>query len=194
MDFNNLKRCFIIAEISANHCQSLDKALKMIRTAGECGVDAVKFQTYTPDTLTIDVDNKYFRIKNGSWGGQTLYQLYKKAYTPWKWFKKLKSEADNSGLVFFSTAFDRNSVDFLEDLGVPFHKIASFELVDLPLIKYAGKTGKPLIMSTGMAELTEIREAVDTARHAGAGGVILLKCISAYPADPADMNLKTIPI
>ena len=184
--------CFIIAEISANHNQDLGLAISMIKKARECGVDAVKFQTYTPDTMTIDSDNKFFRIKHKKWGGQTLYQLYKKAYTPWNWFKKLKKAADDVGLIFFATAFDKTSVDFLEDLGVPFHKIASFELVDLPLIEYAAKTKKPMIMSTGMATIPEIRDAVNTAKKYGVRDVTLLKCVSSYPASPEDMNLNTI--
>lgn len=183
----------IIAEISANHGQDFDRAVKMIKVAKDCGADAVKFQAYTPDTLTIDADNKYFRIKHPQWGGQTLYELYKKAYTPWKWFKKLKKVADDLGLLFFATAFDRTSVDFLEELNVRFHKISSFELVDLALIEYAAKTKKPLIMSTGMADIDEIQAAVDAARRAGAKEIILLKCVSSYPANPADMNLRTIP-
>ena len=184
--------CFIIAEISANHNQDLGLAISMIKKARECGVDAVKFQTYTPDTMTIDSDNKFFRIKHKKWGGQTLYQLYKKAYTPWNWFKKLKKAADDVGLIFFATAFDKTSVDFLEDLGVPFHKIASFELVDLSLIEYAAKTKKPMIMSTGMATIPEIRDAVNTAKKYGVRDVTLLKCVSSYPASPEDMNLNTI--
>lgn len=184
---------FIIAEISANHAQDLNVAKKMIREAKRCGADAVKFQTYTPDTLTIEVDNKYFRIKHPEWGGQTLYELYKTAYTPWEWFSTLKKTADDAGIVFLSSAFDRSSVDLLEDLGVAGHKIASFELVDLPLIRYIAKTGKPLIMSTGMASLEEIREAVTAARRAGAKEVALLKCVSSYPANPREMNLRTMP-
>ncbi|MBF0594168.1 MAG: pseudaminic acid synthase [Candidatus Omnitrophica bacterium] len=187
------KNVVIIAEISANHGQSLPQALRLIREAKKCGADAVKFQAYTPDALTIDADNKYFRIKHPEWGGQTLYQLYQKAYTPFTWFKRLKREADDQGIVFFATAFDRASVDMLEEIHVPIHKIASFELVDLPLIAYAARTAKPLIMSTGMASLAEIREAVDTARKNGAKEVALFKCVSSYPADPAEMNLRTIP-
>lgn len=189
---NQKAKTFIIAEVSANHNQSLNRAIAMIKKAKECGADAVKFQCYTPDTMTIDCDNKYFRIKHPKWGGQTLYQLYQKAYTPWKWFKRLKSVADDLGIIFFATAFDKKSVDFLEDLKVPFHKIASFELVDLPLIEYAAKTKKPLILSTGMATLPEIKAAVDTAKRAGAKEVILLKCVSSYPAKPKEMNLQTI--
>ncbi len=192
MSFKGTNNCFIIAEISANHGQDLGRAIAMIKEAKRCGVDAVKFQAYTPDTITIDVDNKYFRVKHAKWGGQTLYQLYKKTYTPWNWFNKLKKTADDAGLTFFATAFDKTSVDFLEDIGVPFHKIASFELVDLPLIEYAAKTKKPIIMSTGMATIPEIRSAVNTAKKSGAKDITLLKCVSSYPAEPADMNLNTI--
>lgn len=192
INFNNLKKCFIVAEISANHNQNIDLAVKLIKKAKECGADAVKFQAYTPDTLTINADNAYFRIKHPKWGGQTLYELYNKAYTPWSWFKKLKKIADDSGIIFFSTAFDKTSVDFLESLKVPFHKVASFELVDLPLIHYMGRTGKPIILSTGMATAKEIEEAVSTARRGGTKGIILLKCVSSYPAKPENMNLKTI--
>lgn len=191
-EFMGKRHVFIIAEISANHGQKFENAARMIRMAKECQADAVKFQCYTPDTLTINADNKYFRIKHAKWGGQTLYQLYKKAHTPWKWFKKLKKIADDSGLAFFATAFDKTSVDFLEELGVPFHKIASFELVDLPLIEYAARTKKPLILSTGMASIGEIKEAVDSARRSGSKDISLLKCVSSYPANPKEMNLRTI--
>jgi len=185
--------CFIIAEISANHGQNFDRAVALIKKAKQCGADAVKFQAYTPDTLTINVDNKYFQIKHPHWGGQTLYELYKKAYTPWEWFEELKRTADDLGIIFFCTAFDKTAVDLLEEIDVPIHKIASFELVELPLIEYAAKTKKPLIMSTGMASIPEIEEAVDIAKKAGAKDIILLKCGSSYPARPEDMNLKTIP-
>jgi pseudaminic acid synthase len=191
--FRSNQRVFIVAEISANHGQNFARAVAMIKKAKECGADAVKFQAYTPDTLTIDCNSKYFRIKHPKWGGQTLYELYKKAYTPWKWFKKLKKVADDLGILFFATVFDMTSVDFLEELNVRFHKISSFELVDLPLIEYAAKTKKPLIMSTGMADICEIQEAVTTARNAGAKEIVLLKCVSSYPARPEEMNLKTIP-
>lgn len=187
------KGCFIAAEVSANHGQDLSRAIAMIKKAKECGADAVKFQTYTPDTLTIDSGSRYFRIKHPKWGGQTLYELYGKAYTPWTWFPALKKAADKAGITFFSTAYDKSSVDFLEMLGVPFHKIASFELVDIPLIEYAAKTKKPLVLSTGMADLGEIKEAVTVAKRAGAREVVLLKCVSSYPADPAEMNLRTMP-
>jgi len=193
VSFKNLKNCFIVAEISANHGQSFKRAVALIKKAKEVGADAVKFQCYTPDTLTINCDNKYFRIKHPKWGGQTLYQLYQKAYTPWDWFKELKKIAEDLGLVFFATAFDKTAVDFLEDLDVPIHKIASFELVDLPLIEYISRTKKPLILSTGMATLKEIEEAVDTAKKAGTKDIILLKCVSSYPARPEEMNLRTIP-
>jgi len=188
-----ISRCFIVAEISANHGQSFSRAVSLIRKAKECGADAVKFQAYTPDTITIDVDNRYFRIKHPQWNGQSLYQLYKKAYTPWKWFKRLKRIADDLGIIFFSTVFDKTAVDLLETLNVPIYKIASFELVDLPLIEYTAQSKKPLIISTGMATLLEIREAVNTARNAGVKGVILLKCVSSYPAKPEEINLRTIP-
>lgn len=184
---------FIIAELSANHFQKYDTALKLIKEAKKAGADAVKLQTYTPDTLTIDVDNKYFRVNHPKWGGQTFYELYKKGYTPWKWFKKLKKITNDLGMIFFSTAFDKTAVDFLEELEIPVHKISSFELVDLPLIEYVAKTRKPIILSTGMATVAEIYEAVNTARKYGAKDIILLKCVSNYPAMPEDMNLRTIP-
>ncbi len=182
----------IIAEISTNHGQNFNRAVSLIKEAKACGVDAVKFQTYHPDTLTIDVDNKYFRIKHPKWGGRTLYKLYRDAYMPWGWFKRLKKIADDLGIIFFSTAFDKTAVDFLEELGVSLHKISSFELVDLPLIKYMAETKKPIIMSTGMAIISEINEAVKTAKVAGTEDIILLKCTSNYPANAKEMNLKTI--
>jgi pseudaminic acid synthase len=184
---------FVVAEVSANHNQQFDLAVKLIETAKECGADAIKFQAYTPDTLTINADNKYFQIKHPQWGGQTLYELYQKAFTPWGWFKRLKKTADDIGITFLCTAFDKTSVNLLEELDICAHKISSFELVDLALIEYAAKTKKPLILSTGMAEIAEIREAVDTAREAGAKEIVLLKCVSSYPANPEEMNLKTIP-
>jgi pseudaminic acid synthase len=192
LKFKDFKTCFIAAEISSNHGQNFKRAVKLIKKAKECGADAVKFQACTPDTLTLDVKNKYFEIEHPHWGGQTLYQLYQKAYTPWNWFKELKKISDDLGILFFATAFDKTSVDFLENLNVPLHKISSFELVDLPLIEHISKTKKPLILSTGMATLKEIEEAVDTAKKAGAKDIMLLKCVSTYPADPKEMNLKTI--
>jgi pseudaminic acid synthase len=192
VNFKNLKNCFIVAEISANHGQDFNRAVSLIKEAKRCGADAVKFQCYTPDTLTINCNNKYFKVKHHKWGGQTLYQLYQKAYTPWNWFKELKKIAEDLGIIFFATSFDKKSVDFLENLDVPIHKIASFELIDLPLIEYIAKTKKPLILSTGMATLKEIKEAIDTAKKAGAKDIILLKCVSSYPAKPEEMNLITI--
>jgi len=193
ISFRKLKQCFIVAEVSANHGQDFKRAVALIQAAKKCGADAVKFQTFTPETMTLDVNNKYFRVDHPRWGGQTLYQLYKKAYAPWAWFKKLKKVADDAGIIFFSTAFDKSSVDFLQDLKVPFHKVASFELVDLPLIQYIAHTKKPLILSTGMATLGEIKKAVTAARKAGVKDLVLLKCLSVYPAEPEHMNLRTIP-
>jgi len=187
------QKVFITAGVSANHGQNFNRAVAMIKKDKKCGADVVKFQAYTPDTLTIDCGSKYFRIKHPKWGGQTLHELYKKAYIPWGWLKKLKKIADDSGILFFATAFDKTSVDFLEELNVRLHKISSFELVDLPLIEYVAKTRKPLILSTGMATISEIEEAVNTARGAGAKEIILLKCVSSYPARPEEMNLRTIP-
>lgn len=185
---------YIIAELSANHNQDYEQAVKLIHAAKEAGADAVKLQTYTPDTITIDCDNEYFRIGNGSiWEGRTLYDLYKEAYTPWEWQPKLKEIANDLGMELFSTAFDPTAVDFLEEMGVPIHKVASFEIVDIPLIKKMAKTDKPLIISTGMATLAEIDEAVTAARNAGCKEIALLKCTSAYPAPPEEMNLRTIP-
>jgi len=191
-NFNKNKKVIVVAEISANHSQSFKQAVSLIKEAKKCGADAVKFQAYTPDTLTINVDNKYFKIKHSEWGGQTLYQLYQKAYTPWSWFKRLKKIADDLGIVFFAAAFDKTAVDFLEELHVGVHKISSFELIDLPLIEYAAKTKKPLILSTGMANIKEINEAVAVARSVGSSGIMLLKCVSNYPADPGEMNLRAI--
>lgn len=184
---------YIVAEVSANHNQSLDKALQIVDAAYEAGADAVKLQTYTPDTLTLDCDNDYFRIQGTIWDGQTLYQLYKEAYTPWEWHYELKKRADDLGLDFFSTPFDNTAVDFLLKLGIPAFKIASFELVDIPLLKKIGATGKPVILSTGMASLAEIEEAVCVLKTSGAKEIALLKCTSAYPAPPEEMNLATIP-
>lgn len=185
---------YIIAEMSANHNQDFDQAVKTIHAAKESGADAVKLQTYTPDTITIDSEKEFFQIGKGTlWAGQRLYDLYKKAYTPWEWQPKLKEIADDICLDLFSSPFDHTAVDFLEKMEVPAYKIASFELVDLPLIWRVARTGKPIIMSTGMATLAEIDEAVRTAREAGARQIALLKCTSAYPAPPEEMNLRTIP-
>jgi N-acetylneuraminate synthase len=184
---------YIIAEMSANHNQSFDQAVEIIESAKEAGVDAVKLQTYTPDTLTINCGNDYFRIKGTIWEGKTLYELYSEAFTPWEWQPKLKAVANAIGIDLFSTAFDPTAVDFLEEMQVPLHKIASFEIVDIPLIEKMARTGKPLLISTGMATLEEIEEAVQAARNAGATQIALLKCTSAYPAPPEEMNLSTIP-
>lgn len=183
---------YIIAEMSANHSGSIERAKEIIRAAKESGADCVKIQTYTQDTLTIDCDNEYFHIDNGTWEGENLYNLYGKAYTPWEWQKELKEEADRVGIDFFSTPFDTTSVDFLEELGMEFYKIASFEMVDLPLIRYIASKGKPIVMSCGMATEEEIEEALEAIRETGNEQVAILKCSSAYPAISADMNLKTI--
>ena len=183
---------YIIAEMSANHAGSIERAKEIIREAKRCGADCVKIQTYTPDTLTIDCHNPYFQIESGTWEGENLYGLYGKAYTPWEWHKELKEEADRVGIDFLSTPFDNTAVDFLEELGMQFYKIASFEMIDLPLLSYVAATGKPIIMSTGMATLAEMEEAVETIYAKGNHNLALLKCSSAYPADPADMHLKTI--
>lgn len=184
---------YIIAEMSANHAGSLERAKEIIHAAKESGADCIKIQTYTADTMTIDCDNPYFNIDGGTWDGENLYQLYQKAYTPWEWQADLKKEAEELGLDFFSTPFDKSSVDFLEELGVEFYKIASFELIDIPLIKYVASKGKPIIMSTGMASLGEIQEAVDAVYSMNNPNLSLLKCTSAYPANYNDMNLLTIP-
>ena len=181
----------IVAEMSANHNRDFKEAVKIIRAAKKSGADAVKLQTYTPDTLTIKSDKKWFRITGGR--GQTLYDLYSKASMPWEWQPKLKAMADDLGIGLFSTAFDPAAVEFLEKMGVVVHKVASSEIVDHFLIEKMARTGKPMIISTGMATLNEIREAATVARNAGASQLILLKCTSAYPAPPEEMNLKTIP-
>jgi len=184
--------CYIIAEMSANHAGDLGRAIEIIHAAKEAGADCIKIQTYTPDTMTINCDKKYFHINDGTWKGENLYGLYQKANTPWEWHARLKEEAQKAGIDFFSTPFDKSAVDFLEDLGVEFYKIASFEVVDIPLIKYIASKKKPIIMSTGMATLGEIEEAVETIRSQGNDNFCLLKCSSAYPAVPEQMNLKTI--
>jgi len=184
---------YIVAEMSANHDQDFDQAIKIIEAAKDAGADAIKLQTYTPDTLTIDCDKAYFQIKGTLWHGHTLYNLYGEAYTPWEWQPRLKKITNDLGLDLFSTPFDRTAVEFLEEMNVPAYKVASFEIVDIPLIQYIASKGKPMIMSTGMATLAEIEEAVQAARQAGASQLALLKCTSAYPAPPEEMNLRTIP-
>lgn len=185
---------YVIAEVSANHNGRFEQALRIVEAAKEAGADAVKLQTYTADTITIACDTEPFRIGGGTlWDGKTLHELYGQAYTPWEWQPKLKRAAEALGMQCFSSAFDESAVDFLETMRVPAHKVASFELVDLPLIRKMASTGKPLIMSTGMATLEEIQEAVTTACGAGAKQIALLKCSSAYPARAEEMNLRTIP-
>lgn len=185
---------YIIAEVSANHNHDFDQAVRIIEAAKEAGADAVKLQTYTPDTLTIDCHNEYFQIGAGTiWEGRNLYDLYGEAYTPWEWQPKLKDIANDLGLDLFSTPFDASSVDFLEQMDIPVFKIASFEIVDLQLIQRIARIGKPIIMSTGMATLAEIGEAVQTIRKEGNDQLVLLKCTSAYPSPPEEMNLRTIP-
>src|SRR6266403_2969790 len=185
---------YCIAEISANHNQNFDTAVRIVQAAKDAGADAVKLQTYTPDTITIQSNRERFQVGGGTlWDGRSLYDLYQEAYTPWEWQPKLKKVADDLGMQCFSSAFDDTAVDFLETMNVPAHKVASFELVDLPLIQKMAATGKPLIMSTGMATFEEIEEAVATARGAGAKQIALLKCTSAYPAPAEEMNLRTIP-
>ncbi len=185
---------YIVAEMSANHNQSFDQAVELIRAAKDAGADAVKLQTYTAETLTLDSDREFFRVDGGTlWDGRTLFDLYGEAFTPWAWQPKLKDIASQLGLQLFSSPFDPTAVDFLETMNVPAHKIASFELVDLPLIRKVAATGKPIIMSTGMATLGEIEEAVDAVYEvAGRGNLALLKCTSAYPAPPEEMNLRCI--
>ena len=185
---------YIVAELSANHKQDFDQAVRMIHAAKDAGVDAIKLQTYTADTITIQSDRECFRIGGGTlWDGRTLYDLYREAYTPWEWQPKLKALANELGMDLFSSAFDASAVEFLEQMNVPVHKLASPELVDIPLVRTMARSGKPLILSTGMATVEEIDEAVNAARSAGATQILLLRCTSAYPADPEEMNLRSIP-
>ena len=188
----NQNKTYIIAEMSENHAGSFERAKEIIHAAKEAGADCIKIQTYTADTLTIDCDNKYFHIDDGTWKGDTLYNLYKKAFTPWEWQADLKNEADKIGIDFLSTPFDNSAVDFLENMGIEFYKIASFELVDIPLIEYVASKGKPIIMSTGMGTLVEIEEAVNAIKRQGNNQIYLLKCSSAYPAISENMNLNSM--
>jgi len=192
-EISSTQPTYIIAEMSANHHQSFEKAIKILEEAKMAGADAVKLQTYTPDTITLDCDNEYFKIKDTIWKGATLYKLYKNAYTPWEWHPKLKKIADTLKIDLFSTPFDASSVDFLETMNVPAYKIASFELIDIPLLKRVAATGKPIILSTGMASLDEITDAVTALKANKCRQIALLKCTSAYPALPEEANLKTIP-
>lgn len=184
---------YVIAELSGNHNGDIDRAKQLIREAKRAGADAVKLQTYTADTITIDHDSADFRITDGPWRGRRLYELYREAHTPWDWHEALFVTAAEAGITAFSSPFDFTAVDFLEGLGVPAYKIASFECIDLPLVRYAASKGKPLIISTGMATMQEVEEAVAAARDGGAPAVVLLHCISAYPSRPEDYNLSTIP-
>jgi len=184
---------FLIAEISANHNGDLGAAMKLLEVAKTAGADAVKLQTYRPDTITLDSDAEEFRIKDGLWGGRTLYELYAEAHTPWDWHKPLFNQAHQLGITIFSSPFDKTAVDLLEDLNAPAYKIASFEAVDLQLIRYVASTGKPMIISTGMADAEEIAEAVEAANDCGCKDLAILHCVSGYPAPAGDYNLRTIP-
>ena len=191
---NEISPVFIIAELSGNHLQDYEVAVKTVEAISQSGADAVKLQTYTPDTITIDCDNDYFQITQGTiWDGRTLYQLYQEAYTPWEWQPRLKKLAEDFGLLCFSSAFDRSAVDFLEEIDVPAHKVASFEITDIPLIEYIASKGKPVIISTGIATLSDVQEAMDACRRMGNDQIALLQCTSAYPAPLEEVNLRTIP-
>jgi len=184
---------YVIAEMSANHNGSIDIAFRIIEAAKQAGADAVKLQTYRPDTITLDCDADEFRIQDGLWNGKTLYQLYAEAHLPWEWHAPLFEHARKQGITIFSSPFDNTAVDLLEDLNSPAYKIASFEAVDLPLIKYVASTGKPMIISTGMADAEEIEEAIAAAREGGCKQLAILHCVSGYPAPAVDYNLRTIP-
>lgn len=193
--YEKIKRngVYMIAEMSANHGGSLENALEIVRRSARAGADCLKIQTYTADSMTIDCDNEYFRIQGGLWDGYRLYDLYREAGTPYEWHMAIKEECERCGIDFLSTPFDHGAVDFLESLGAEAYKIASFELVDIPLIEYAASKGRPVILSTGMGSPEEIQEAVDACRRAGNDQIILLKCCSEYPAPWEDMHLGNIP-
>jgi pseudaminic acid synthase len=184
---------YVIAEMSANHNGSLENAIALIRHAKFAGASAVKMQTYTPETMTLDCEHEQFRIQGGLWADRTLFDLYREAHTPWSWHKPLFEYAKKIGITIFSSPFDNTAVDFLEDLNAPAYKIASFEAVDLPLIRYVASTGKPMIISTGMADEEEIFEAIEAAHDGGCSEVAILHCVSGYPAPAADYNLRTLP-
>lgn len=190
------KPCFIVAEVSGNHNQSFERAVEIIKAVAQAGADAVKLQTYTADTITINSDKPWFRVGEGDkpdfWKGKTLYELYEIAYTPWEWQPKLKKIAEELGLIFFSTPFDFTAVDFLEEMNVSCYKIASFEVVDIPLLKKIAQTGKPVLISSGPSSSEDIELALTTLKENGAKDIVLLHCISAYPAKPENMRLKTI--
>jgi pseudaminic acid synthase len=186
-------QCYIIAEMSANHNGKFENAVELIKQCAEAGVDAIKLQTFTADTITMDCDNKYFQIDQGTlWDGRTLHDLYKEAYTPWEWQPKLKKIAEDLGVTLFSSPFDKSAVDFLEEMNVSAYKVASFEITDIPLIEYIASKNKTVIISTGIATLTDIEKAVNACLRIGNNDVILLKCTSAYPATYEEMNLKTM--
>lgn len=195
LKFDTNKKPFIIAEMSGNHNQSLERALEIVNAAAKAGADALKLQTYTPDTMTLDLDEGEFFITDPKsiWKGQSTYSLYAKAHTPWEWHKPIFEHAKELGMIAFSSPFDESAVDFLESLNVPCYKIASFENTDIPLIKKVASTGKPMIISTGMATLAELDETVKAARASGCSNLTLLKCTSTYPASPKNTNLLTIP-
>lgn len=193
-EINSESSVFIIAELSANHMNDFEIAKKTIKAMADSGADAVKFQTYTADTITIDCDNEYFQIKQGTiWDGRVLYDLYKEASMPWDWQGELKKYAEDLGLIAFSSPFDKTSVDFLETIDVPAYKIASYEINDIPLIEYVAKKGKPIIISTGIASLEDIELAIETCKNAGNNQIAILKCTSSYPAPLDEINLNTIP-
>ena len=183
---------YVIAEVSANHNGKIETAMELIEVAKACGASAVKLQTYTPDTITLNCDSDDFKIKDGLWAGRNLYDLYQEAHMPWEWHKPLFTHARRLGITIFSSPFDRTAVDLLEDLGAPAYKIASFEAIDHDLISYAASTGKPIIISTGMADEAEINEAIEVARVGGCNQLAILQCVSGYPAPHADYNLRTI--
>jgi pseudaminic acid synthase len=187
-----MSKTFIVAELSANHGHKLEVALESVRAAKEAGADAVKIQTYTADTITLNCDADDFKVKGTLWDGRTLYDLYQEAYTPWEWHQAIFDEAKKCGLVCFSTPFDKTAVDFLEDIGNPIMKMASFEITDIPLIEYAAKKGKPMVISTGIAMPEDIELAVKTCKDAGNNDITLLKCTSSYPAPIEDANLMTM--
>jgi pseudaminic acid synthase len=193
-NFNLIEKVFLIAELSANHNQSFDIAKQTVLAVKEAGADAIKLQTYTADAITIDCDNDNFRIGGGTlWDGKTLYQLYKEAYTPWEWQPELNAYAEELGMICFSSPFDKTAVDFLEKMNVPAYKVASFEITDIPLIEYIASKGKPVIISTGIAALEEIEEAINSCKKMNNNDIALLKCTSAYPAPFEEANLLTIP-
>jgi pseudaminic acid synthase len=184
---------YVIAELSANHNGQMLLAMRLIEEAKKAGANAAKLQTYKPDTITLNGDSEDFKIRGGLWDGRTLFELYEEAYMPWEWHKPLFEHASKIGITLFSSPFDNTAIDLLEDLNAPAYKIASFEAVDLPLIKYAASTGKPMIISTGMADAEEIQEAIDAARDGGCKELAVLHCVSGYPAPAEDYNLRTIP-